>query len=69
LFDESALREMAHRAIELNTGARGLRTIMEEALLELMYEIPSDKTIEKIVIDGDCILKKKKPSIIRKISA
>ncbi|HKL94124.1 MAG TPA: ATP-dependent Clp protease ATP-binding subunit ClpX [Clostridia bacterium] len=65
-FDESALNAVARRAMELNTGARGLRAIMEDILLELMYEIPSDKSIEKVVIDGDCILKKSKPNIIRK---
>lgn len=65
-FDESALQAVAHRAMELNTGARGLRAILEDTLLELMYEIPSDKSIERIVIDGDCIMKKSKPSIIRK---
>jgi len=68
-FDKSALQAVAHRAMELNTGARGLRSIMEGVLLDLMYEIPSDHTIEKIVVDGDCIIKKSKPNIIRKKSA
>ena len=46
------------KAIALKTGARGLRTIVEESMLELMYEIPGDKTITKVVIEEDFILKK-----------
>lgn len=49
-FDDAALRAIAQKAIELNTGARGLRSILEGALLDLMYEIPSDKTISKVVV-------------------
>ena len=41
----------AKKAIKLKTGARGLRTIMEEAMLPLMYKVPSDETVAKIVID------------------
>lgn len=64
-FEETALRAVAKKAMDLNTGARGLRSIMEEALLELMYVIPTDKTIDKIVINGNVISKKEKPEIIR----
>lgn len=64
-FEETALRAVAKKAMDLNTGARGLRSIMEDALLELMYVIPTDKTIDKIVINGNVISKKEKPEIIR----
>ena len=64
-FNEDALRAVAAKAIELKTGARGLRAIMEDALLDLMYEIPSDKTIEKIIVTKQAIEKKEKPVIIR----
>lgn len=47
-FEEDALRAVAAKAIQLNTGARGLRAILEDVLLELMFEIPSEKDIEKL---------------------
>ncbi len=64
-FDEEALRAVAARAIELKTGARGLRAILEEALLDLMYEIPSDETIEKVILTKDAIEKKAAPIVHR----
>ncbi|MEG1582227.1 MAG: ATP-dependent Clp protease ATP-binding subunit ClpX, partial [Clostridia bacterium] len=51
VITDSAIREVARKAIKLNTGARGLRSIMEEHMLPLMYDAPNDKTINKIVID------------------
>ncbi len=67
-FEDSALLAVAKKAIQLNTGARGLRSILEDVLLDLMYEIPSDDTIEKIVIDGAVIEKKATPQIVKKQS-
>ncbi|MDE6060532.1 MAG: ATP-dependent Clp protease ATP-binding subunit ClpX [Clostridia bacterium] len=64
-FEEDALRAVAAKAIELKTGARGLRAIMEDALLDLMYEIPSDKSINKVIITKDAIEKKAPPIIHR----
>ena len=63
-FDDEAVRAIAHRAIDLNTGARGLRSIMEDCMLETMYETPENKNIKKIVVTKDAILKKAKPLII-----
>ena len=63
-FDDEAVHAIAHRAIELNTGARGLRSIMEDCMLETMYETPENKNIKKIVVTKDVILKKAKPLII-----
>ncbi len=54
-FEENALLEIARKAIERHTGARGLRSIMEELLKNLMYEAPSDETISKIVITADSV--------------
>ncbi|MCH5163367.1 MAG: ATP-dependent Clp protease ATP-binding subunit ClpX [Clostridiales bacterium] len=54
-FDESALSAIADRAIALHTGARGLRTIVENAMLDIMYKVPSDKTIKRITINADTI--------------
>jgi len=63
-FEEDALRAVANKAIELKTGARGLRAIMEDSLLDLMYEIPSDKSIEKVIVTKDAIEKKEKPIVV-----
>lgn len=55
VFEESALRCIAKKAIERNTGARGLRSIMEDTLKDLMYKAPSDETISKIVITEEVV--------------
>ena len=64
-FTEDALGAVADRAIEMEMGARGLRSIMEKAMLRLMYDVPSDKTIGKVTITKDCILSSA-PPIIKK---
>lgn len=64
-FKPEAIQAVSKRAMELKTGARGLRTIMEEHMLELMYDAPNDKNISKIIINEDCITQNAKPTIIR----
>lgn len=59
-----AIFEVARKAIELKTGARGLRTILENVMLDCMFDIPSDKTIREVVIDKDVVLGEGKPKII-----
>ncbi|MBO5884436.1 MAG: AAA family ATPase, partial [Clostridia bacterium] len=61
-----AITAVSRKAMELKTGARGLRTIMEEHMLELMYEAPAHKEIQKIIIDENVITKNEKPTIITK---
>ncbi len=63
---DDAVREVARRAIALKTGARGLRTIFENLMLDSMYEIPSEEGVEKVIIDKDVVLGKKQPEIIKK---
>ena len=63
-FKDSALEAVAKKAIERNIGARGLRSIIEETLQKVMFDVPSDHTIEKVVIDGDVILGKSKPEFL-----
>ena len=58
---DDALIEIAKLAVLRKTGARGLRSIMEELLLDLMYETPDQKDLKKIVINRDVIIKKNKP--------
>ncbi len=63
-FTDEALIAIAKKAIERKTGARGLRAIMEENLLELMYDIPDKKDVAEIVIDEKVINDKKAPKLI-----
>ncbi|NMB07651.1 MAG: AAA domain-containing protein, partial [Tissierellia bacterium] len=55
-FDDGALTAIAEKAIERKTGARGLRSIIEETLLDIMYEIPSREDIEKCLITRETIV-------------
>lgn len=55
VFDEEALDAIAERAMEKDTGARALRAILEEIMLDIMYEIPKDDSIGKVTITGDYV--------------
>ena len=61
IFAQEALRETVEIAMEKNTGARGLRTVIESALLPIMFEIPSRKDIKEVLITKDVIRKKAEP--------
>ncbi len=61
-----AIRAVSKKAMKLKTGARGLRTIMEDKMLELMYDAPDEHDIEKIIIDENVINDNKEPTIIKK---
>ena len=63
-FREDALRAIATKAMARKTGARGLRSILEDALLDTMYEIPSTENVEKIVIDESMINGDSEPLIV-----
>ena len=76
VFEDDALRAMASKAIERRTGARGLRSIMEETLKQLMFEIPADETVYKITIteamvngEGEPILERGKTKRTKKFLA
>lgn len=60
-FEKDALKEIANQSIKRKTGARGLRSIIEEVLIDTMFEIPSKKNITKCLITKDNILNKTKP--------
>ena len=64
-FKDSAVKAVAKKAMKLKTGARGLRTIMEDIMLDIMFVTPDDKTIEKIVVTDDTV-NGKEPEVIRK---
>ena len=64
-FEDDALDAIADLAVERKTGARGLRSIMEKAMMDVMYTIPSDNTIKECVITKACVLDGASPLIIR----
>ncbi|OOZ36166.1 ATP-dependent Clp protease ATP-binding subunit ClpX [Solemya velesiana gill symbiont] len=63
-FREDALRAIARKAMERKTGARGLRTIMEQVLLDAMYDLPSMENVSKVVVDESVIAGENAPYII-----
>ncbi|ARP50307.1 MULTISPECIES: ATP-dependent Clp protease ATP-binding subunit ClpX [Caproicibacterium] len=63
-FSDDALQAIAHKTIERHTGARGLRSAMEELLTQLMYDVPSDYTVEKVVITADTVNTGAKPELV-----
>lgn len=63
-FDQAALEAIADQAMLRNTGARGLRAILEEVLLSVMYEIPSDPNAERVQITRETVLEKVYPTIV-----
>ncbi|HIX46136.1 MAG TPA: ATP-dependent Clp protease ATP-binding subunit ClpX [Candidatus Borkfalkia faecigallinarum] len=65
-FEPSAVSEIANTAIKLKTGARGLRTIIENLMTDVMYEIPSDGDISEVRITRECVLGNAKPQLIKK---
>jgi len=68
-FNKEAIHTLAKEAIKRKTGARGLRSIIENSMLDLMYEIPSDPDIKEVVINRDSILQKAEPKLTRNPSS
>ena len=64
-FEDDAFRAIAHLAIERNTGARGLRAIIEGIMMKPMYEFPSDKTVKKVIVTGKYVRGEEEITIIR----
>lgn len=63
-FEDDAIEAIADKAIERNTGARGLRSIIEEAMSDVMFEVPSDDSIRTVIVDKKCIVNGESPKII-----
>jgi ATP-dependent Clp protease ATP-binding subunit ClpX len=63
-FTDDALKAIAHIARKRETGARGLRSVIEDTMLQIMYEIPSKPNIRKVVITADTILKNVQPEMV-----
>ncbi|MBL6688477.1 MAG: ATP-dependent Clp protease ATP-binding subunit ClpX, partial [Pseudomonadales bacterium] len=63
-FRDDALRAVARKAMDRKTGARGLRSILESVLLDVMYDIPSENDVVKVVVDENVILGNSEPMMI-----
>ncbi len=64
-FEEGALEAIAEKAIERQIGARGLRAIMEETMTDIMFEIPSDLSIQSVLVTEKCVRNGEKPTVKR----
>ena len=65
--DRAAIEAVAELALERNTGARGLRSIMEGIMTGIMYDIPSRDDIAEVHITADCVKKKSEPILVKKV--
>ena len=63
IFDKPALEAIADKAIERKIGARGLRAVMEGLLTQVMYDLPSDRTVNRVTISADCVNGKEPPQL------
>ena len=68
-FEDGALEAVAEKALKLNTGARGLRSVMEGIMTNVMFQTPSDDSIHAVVITPDAVEGKAEPSVIRNPNA
>ena len=64
-FQPEALSAVAEKAIDRGIGARGLRAVLEEVMTKVMYDVPSDGTIAKVVITPECVAQRAQPEILR----
>ena len=65
IFEDEALGAIADKAIAMEIGARGLRSVMEKVMMHIMYTVPSDKTIQQVIITADCVTNGTEPTIVR----
>jgi len=66
-FDEDALEAIADLAVLRQTGARGLRAIMEEVLGPIMFEVPSDDQVARVIVTRDAVLNNAAPTIVPRV--
>ena len=64
-FDDDAVEEIAKKAIERKTGARGLRAILEELMMDIMYDVPSQQDAVKCIVHKECVTEGKTPELIK----
>ena len=66
VFEEEALGLIADKAIEMQIGARGLRSVMEGIMTDMMFRVPSENDIEKVIITAECVRGESEPQLVRK---
>ena len=64
-YEPAALEAIADKAIEMEIGARGLRSILEKIMIDIMFRVPSDKSIKRVIITADCVKNGKPPVALR----
>ena len=65
-FETGALEAIADKAVEMKIGARGLRSVMESVMTDVMFSVPSDRNVEKVIITADCVKNNTAPVLIRR---
>ena len=63
-FTPEALKAIARLALAQKAGARGLRSILENAMLDIMYEIPSEESVKEVIVNEEVLVRKEKPLIV-----
>jgi ATP-dependent Clp protease ATP-binding subunit ClpX len=63
-FTDGAIRAIAEQALLRKTGARGLRSILEEIMLDIMYDLPSRQDVEEVIISEEVVVKKDQPLLV-----
>ncbi len=63
-FTDGAIREIAEKAIAQKTGARGLRSVLEEHMLDIMFDLPSREDIEEVVVNEEVVKNSEEPLIV-----
>ncbi|WP_126993603.1 ATP-dependent Clp protease ATP-binding subunit ClpX [Thermosipho globiformans] len=66
---EEALRAISRKALERGTGARALKSVFEEVMIDVMFELPDLNNIEKVIVTEECVTNKEKPQLVMKESA
>ena len=66
IFEDEALNAIADKAIEMEIGARGLRSILEKIMTDVMFKVPSDKSIERVIVTSACVTTGESPVIVTK---
>ncbi len=65
VYEPEALAAIADKAVEMKIGARGLRSAVENVMTDIMFEIPSDRSVKKVIITADCVRNGSRPEIVR----
>ena len=67
-FDDTAVEAIAKKALKRNTGARGLRSIIEEIMTDIMFDVPSNEDVEKCIVHENCVTENCPPELIKKVN-